>query len=167
MGKLSGDCSCSNTQRVGNLSDTESQRQILFMQSFPRFDFRRSREWTRKCVLPWLIPTYLFIGSFAAHAIIDLFENHLSFTRHVTDDLDGSNDNGIRPYWASHKHVPSDDRMLTDTVTLADEVDIDPDREIHPALLLPVFPPASAQIARFCIERAPPMNTFSYSALVV
>jgi len=126
------------------------------VNSYTHFGIGHLNRAGRRFVLPWLVPTYLFIGSYAARTIIDIFENHLSIVSQTNDDPDGSNENGDLPYWTSHKHVSSDERFKTDTVALVEDVNFEPTINVTPRFSPEVPSISFVRFITFSLERAPP-----------
>jgi hypothetical protein len=135
---------------------------VIIVNSHSRIGLIRVQRGSRKFVLPWLIPTYLLIGSYAARSIIELLEQQLTITKDISDDPDGSNENGDQPYWTSHKHITSDDRFRTDDVALFQVTRIVSVFSIYP-YFSPVAPSIPfAQLSDHVVERAPPsLSLFS------
>ncbi len=127
-----------------------------------RLSLIQTRKHAQTWVLPWLLPAYLLIGSFAARTIIYLLQSRSAVTTTQSkDDLDGSNEDGARPYWTSHKHLTDDTWSMTHPAILTQAVHVGPDVRNHPTLLDVVPCILIDRIPQFCVGRAPPHAAFS------
>ncbi len=141
---------------------TREKINIPSMKAKSRLSLRQIEQYARSCILPWLLPVYLLIGSFAAHTVLYLLQYHSSVaTTRTNDDLDGSNEDGARPFWTSHKHLSVDSWGATHTAVLVKAFDVRPDVESHPTLAETIPHLLTVRFLLICVERAPPEASLS------